>query len=1043
MTENELEALVAKLRAGIDLTNEELIKMARHTGYMSGQFKRLEVGVDEFAKNLKKAGDELPTALLKSAGDTVKSLGGVAKSLGEADTGFKSLTPIIEAASKALGNIPAIGFLFTGAAEAGKFMINQLQNATDAFQEISKVGGLTARGMSGLQEQFLASGMQLKSYTKTIAANSAALANFAGSVGNGAEQFSRTAGMVQKEFGQGLGRLGFTIDEIGETTATYMSQQTRLGLAQGKSSEMLAHGAKRYMLELDELTKLTGASKEELKKQQDAAMGEARFRAKLDQLVSEGKVEEAENLKKTQSLISSQNEEMGRAFRDAASGYVSSEEAKRGFMATGGALMDLAKKAETADPTAILEELRTSVNATIPVIRSQALVGNEYAGTYGKLSDFANGIVRDGKAIKDIQNQQTSGKGDDLTDKTVAAQRKLQDFSIGIQKLGFEYMPAAATAIKFVADSVDDLLSAVAKETGTKAKTLSGEPAKEQGMGSKIVDSTLSLTGSVIGGIASGITTVAKSGYQAFKGGQSGATPGTTAAPGTTAVPGPTAALGAGPAFSRPDDARADKVQLTLEEIREEIKKLVAVGGISTGAAGGQQAAQAALAEHDHAHPHGEKGATVDPEVAKQLAAGMVNPLKNMVQTSGMMRNDGKTYHGGIDLGGKIGDAIMAPISGKITRVLEAGKGDGGFGNAVEIEDTVTGMKHMLAHMDKSMAKVGDTVKAGTQIGTLGNTGQSTGPHLHHEIKDRAGKRIDPTQFYTGVKDTQGRAIAGAGAGLGSTQTAGAPAAPGMPEGPIMAKSELKGQQREFYDKLYTTLLDQAAKAGLKNPEAVARVGAAQASLETGYGKATAGGNNYFGIKGSGGNQQTTQEFDPKLGKMVTQKASFRQYGSMEESAADYIKLMQGSKRYAGVIGAGSTAEAIAAQGKSGYATDPDYAKKLALITSSATGQGFNLAGGATRPAGTSATLATPTAPVARPSYASATAGLAGQGQDVISSGLSAITTALFGGSPAGAAGGADAGVSGSEAVTLLSQLVALSRDQNSNLSKILSASTA
>jgi hypothetical protein len=56
---------------------------------------------------------------------------------------------------------------------------------------------------------------------------------------------------------------------------------------------------------------------------------------------------------------------------------------------------------------------------------------------------------------------------------------------------------------------------------------------------------------------------------------------------------------------------------------------------------------------------------------------------------------------------------------------------------------------------------------------------------------------------------------------------------------------------------------------------------------------------------------------------------------------------------------------------------------------------------------------------------------------------LSAITTALFGGSPAGAAGGADAGVSGSEAVTLLSQLVALSRDQNSNLSKILSASTA
>jgi hypothetical protein len=115
--------------------------------------------------------------------------------------------------------------------------------------------------------------------------------------------------------------------------------------------------------------------------------------------------------------------------------------------------------------------------------------------------------------------------------------------------------------------------------------------------------------------------------------------------------------------------------------------------------------------------------------------------------------------------------------------------------------------------------------------------------------------------------------------------------------------------------------------------------------------------------------------------------------------------------------------------------------QKLPDVVAGLTGTGTLAAGTSASP--TASTLATPTAPVARPSYASATAGLAGQGQDVISSGLSAITTAGFGGSPAGAAGGADAGVSGSEAVTLLSQLVALSRDQNSNLSKILSASTA
>jgi hypothetical protein len=87
--------------------------------------------------------------------------------------------------------------------------------------------------------------------------------------------------------------------------------------------------------------------------------------------------------------------------------------------------------------------------------------------------------------------------------------------------------------------------------------------------------------------------------------------------------------------------------------------------------------------------------------------------------------------------------------------------------------------------------------------------------------------------------------------------------------------------------------------------------------------------------------------------------------------------------------------------------------------------------------------LATPSAPVAAPAYTAANAGLAGQGQNVISTGLSAITTALFGGGAQGAPGTAESGVGGSEAVALLQQLVILSRDQNSNLSKILSASTA
>jgi hypothetical protein len=151
-----------------------------------------------------------------------------------------------------------------------------------------------------------------------------------------------------------------------------------------------------------------------------------------------------------------------------------------------------------------------------------------------------------------------------------------------------------------------------------------------------------------------------------------------------------------------------------------------------------------------------------------------------------------------------------------------------------------------------------------------------------------------------------------------------------QPTGPVKPAT---GTQKEFLDSMYKNLLDEAKKQGVKNPEVIAKLGTAQSALETGYGKHTAGGNNYFGIKarpGEGGASQQTQEF--VNGKMVTVNDKFRKYGSMQESAADYVKFLQENKRYKGVLGAGTLDEAISAQSKTGYATDPMYGSKLSGI---------------------------------------------------------------------------------------------------------------
>jgi hypothetical protein len=470
MDEQELQALFDKLRSGAQLTDDEL--------------KKLNTALNGSTKNL----DQFKSAIKDGSKEVTKSLGRFALDIGDGSKGFTQLNPLIDSVSNALGGmakaIPFAGEAMSAAvkatAEGTKFVIEQLQKTTQTFQDLSDVGAVTAKGMSGVQEQFLRSGMSLNGFQKSIKENSASLARFRGLTADGAEEFSKiVGGIVDSKAGDELRRIGFSADAIGEASGAYVAQQTRLGLAQNKTQKQLSQGAVEYAKELDQLTKLTGMSRKEIQAQQDAALSEGRFRAQYDEMVANGQEGAAKELLDFQTQISKVAPELGQAIRDQASGFTSSEAAIKGFNSTAGALPDIIERLKASEITRdqAIQELQNSTKDNIQTQRDFAKAVGDGTGTflkYSELSDLNNATMQDGVLkAKKAQDAQVAGQ-DELTNKTVEAQKNMEQLSRQIQNLGFTLMPAAATAISEFTTSLNEFLKFVSKTTGIEIPGIAG-----------------------------------------------------------------------------------------------------------------------------------------------------------------------------------------------------------------------------------------------------------------------------------------------------------------------------------------------------------------------------------------------------------------------------------------------------------------------------------------------------------------------------------------------------------------------------------------
>ncbi|MER5213304.1 M23 family metallopeptidase [Streptomyces sp. NPDC002838] len=144
------------------------------------------------------------------------------------------------------------------------------------------------------------------------------------------------------------------------------------------------------------------------------------------------------------------------------------------------------------------------------------------------------------------------------------------------------------------------------------------------------------------------------------------------------------------------------------------------------------------------------KAAAVKKAAAKKKPS-WVDPVQNYKLSASFAQAGGmwQSTHSGQDFAVASGTKVVAAHGGTVVKAGGNGAGDGpAYGNAVVIKHG-NGTYSQYAHLSRIDVKAGQIVKTGQRIALSGNTGNSSGPHLHFEIRTKAsyGSAIDPVAF--------------------------------------------------------------------------------------------------------------------------------------------------------------------------------------------------------------------------------------------------------------------------------------------------------
>jgi len=406
-------------------------------------------------------------------------------------TSFGStLSGMTQAMSTAAKAIPVAGKVVSVAIDAlgsaTEVAIAQMDIAMGSYQQLSQSGFSASDGMDAMRENFVKAGIPLKMYSGILAKNSKSFINLSGSADKAAEDFSATFAHMRAGADQQLRNMGFNSEEIGDTLALFVDRQRRLGTMQGMDQFAVSAGAIKLGKELEEVAKLTGASRQEQREALKQAMLNARYNASQRKLRRSGKegVIAADNIQ--EMVLATQNlPGLSKAIQDASTGFINSPEARQWAVSIPGFMKTMNQvRAGTLDWASAMDEIQQGGKKFIGAVEDVAIgIGDTGIlapmNEMGQLVTMANGSIitatlNNKKTANDIADMHLKdgidGKGkDSITVELTKAAKNLEQASANISGalLTFETVSGAiesfSETIKYITQEIYNSTSGINK----------------------------------------------------------------------------------------------------------------------------------------------------------------------------------------------------------------------------------------------------------------------------------------------------------------------------------------------------------------------------------------------------------------------------------------------------------------------------------------------------------------------------------------------------------------------------------------------------